>query len=252
MSEIDLRKAMNAVSDVVQNRPQPIRQFDQIYMKSGDMVMQTEFVARWASGKRLCFVGDGDAISVCVAYLNSLGIIGYGPEEVMVLDFDQRIVNAINKFAEDHRIRHLSARLYNVLEALPDDLPDFDRFYTNPPWGQYNDGASICVFMQRGMEALKYHGEGLLLIGDDREVPWTQEVIATVQKEAIGRMFHVTRMQPEMHQYHLDDAPTLRSCNLILRSVPSAKPMGKSEGITDPDRLNNFYGLSDVSANGTV
>lgn len=45
--EIDLRKAINALSDVVQNRPRPIRQFDQIYMKTGDMVLQSEFVAAW-------------------------------------------------------------------------------------------------------------------------------------------------------------------------------------------------------------
>ena len=33
MPEIDLRDALNAVSDVIQNRPRPIREFDQIYMK---------------------------------------------------------------------------------------------------------------------------------------------------------------------------------------------------------------------------
>lgn len=64
--EIDLRAALNAVSDVIQNRPRPLREFDQIYMKAGDMVMQSEFIARWADGKRLAFIGDGDAISVCV------------------------------------------------------------------------------------------------------------------------------------------------------------------------------------------
>ncbi|MXX87965.1 MAG: hypothetical protein F4213_17505 [Boseongicola sp. SB0677_bin_26] len=71
MSEIDLREAMNAASDVVQDRPRPIRQFDQICMKSGDMAMQTEFVARRASGKLSCFIDDGDAISVRVAYLQA-------------------------------------------------------------------------------------------------------------------------------------------------------------------------------------
>ena len=50
MPEIDLKRALNAVSDVIRNRPRPIRQFDQIYMKAGDMVMQSEFVARWADG----------------------------------------------------------------------------------------------------------------------------------------------------------------------------------------------------------
>ena len=43
-SEIDLRAAINAVSDVVQNRPRPLREFDQIYMKSADMVLQSEIV----------------------------------------------------------------------------------------------------------------------------------------------------------------------------------------------------------------
>jgi len=79
MPEIDLRDAMNAVSDVIQNRPRPIREFDQIYMMAGDMVMQSEFVARWADGKRLVFIGDGDAISVCVAYLKQRWSRNFGP-----------------------------------------------------------------------------------------------------------------------------------------------------------------------------
>ena len=36
--EIDLKAAINAISDVVQNRPRPLREFDQIYMKAGDVV----------------------------------------------------------------------------------------------------------------------------------------------------------------------------------------------------------------------
>lgn len=59
--EVDLRAAINAVSDVVQNRPRPLRELDQIYMKTGDMVLQSELVAQWADKKRLAFIGDGDA-----------------------------------------------------------------------------------------------------------------------------------------------------------------------------------------------
>src|SRR5260370_28568103 len=50
--DIDLRAAINAISDVVQNRPRPLRELDQIYMKTGDMVLQSELVASWADGKR--------------------------------------------------------------------------------------------------------------------------------------------------------------------------------------------------------
>ena len=71
--QVDLQEAVNAISDVIQNRPRPLRDFDQIHMKAGDMVMQSEIVADWANGKRLAFIGDGDAISVCVAYLKARG-----------------------------------------------------------------------------------------------------------------------------------------------------------------------------------
>src|SRR6266545_4740296 len=117
--EIDLRAAINAVSDVVQNRPRPLREFDQIYMKTADMVLQSEFVARWADGQRLAFIGDGDAISVCVSYLHHREILSYAPAEIVVFDFDERICNATTRFADTERIENLSARLYNTLEAFP-------------------------------------------------------------------------------------------------------------------------------------
>ncbi len=132
--EIDLKAAINAVSDVVQNRPRPIREFDQIYMKTGDMVMQSEFVANWSQGKRLAFIGDGDSISVCVAYLHARGILGYGPSMTTVFDFDERIVSAINRFADHERLENLQAVLYNCIDAFP-QAKQYECFYTNPPMG---------------------------------------------------------------------------------------------------------------------
>ena len=41
-------------------------------VKSGDMVMQTEFVANWADDKDVAFIGDGDAISIAIAYFFQL------------------------------------------------------------------------------------------------------------------------------------------------------------------------------------
>src|SRR3989442_7887366 len=156
--DIDLRAAINAISDVVQNRPRPLRDFDQIYMKPGDMVLQSELVARWADRKRLAFIGDGDAISVCVAYLHKRGIIGYGPSAITVFDFDERIVGAVTRFADKERLAQLDATLYNCLDAFPGTAA-FDCFYTNPPWGASNDGESVKVFTQRGMEAIGYRRE---------------------------------------------------------------------------------------------
>lgn len=176
---IDLREAMNAISDVVQNRPRPLREFDQIYMKTGDMVLQSEFVAKWAHEKQLAFIGDGDAISVCVAYLQKRKILEYGPSRIMVFDFDERIVGAVKRFADKERLENLDAVLYNCFDAFP-SLSAFNRFYTNPPWGASNGGESVNVFAQRGMEAIGYDGQGMIVIADDEELAWPKQVLANV------------------------------------------------------------------------
>lgn len=240
MSEIDLKAAINAVSDVVQNRPLPLREFDQIYMKTGDMVMQSEFVARWADGKRLAFVGDGDAISVCVAYLTARGIIEGGPAEITVFDFDERVVNAVRRFASAEGIDHLNAVLYNCIDSLPDFEP-YDLFYTNPPWGASNGGESVNLFVERGFELMHYEGEGLVVIGDDPDVDWTKSVLHSVQRFGSDAGFFVGRMTPHLHSYHLDDAPNLRSCNLLFKSLPSNGRTPENRARVGSE-LEHFYG----------
>lgn len=240
--DIDLKDAINAVSDVVQNRPRPLREMDQIYMKTGDMLLQAELVARWANGKRLAFIGDGDAISICVAYLRARKIIDYGPSKIVVFDFDERICGAITRFADRERLDQLESRLYNCLEAFPAES-SFDYFYTNPPWGASNDGESVKVFAQRGMEATGYGGEGLVVIADDDELEWCKRVLHATQRFASDSGFFVRKMMSKMHLYHLDDAPELRSCNLFLGAVGAPKNQkGASLPISDPKRLAHFYG----------
>ncbi len=239
--EIDLKAAINAVSDVVQNRPRPLRELDQIYMKTGDMVLQSEMVARWADGKRLAFIGDGDAISICIAYLKQRGIIDYGPTEIVVFDFDERICGAVERFADKERLEQLRAKLYNCLDAFPGP-ETFDCFYTNPPWGASNDGLSVRVFVQRGMEAVAYAGAGMVVIADDQEIEWPQYVLANTQRFALESGFYVQRMMSRVHQYHLDDEPELHSCNLMLKALPGVRPLRPSQPITDQSQLENFYG----------
>ena len=239
--DIDLKAAINAVSDVVQNRPRPLREFDQIYMKTGDMVMQSELVSRWADGKRLAFIGDGDAISVCTAYLTAKGILDTGPAHITVFDFDERIVQAVTRFADKERIDNLDAVLYNCLDAFP-DLEPYDRFYTNPPWGASNEGESVKVFTQRGMEAMHFSGEGMVVIADDVELEWPKQVLHRVQQFAVEQQFYVSRMMPRLHAYHLDDAPDLKSCNLMLASLPGIGRHPESRAIRGRDQLDHFYG----------
>ena len=229
-TEIDLRTAINAVSDVVQNRPRPLRNVDQIYMKTGDMVLQSEMVAKWAAGKKLAFMGDGDAISVCVAFLQSRKILDYGPSKITVFDFDERICGAVARFADREGIENLTSTLYNCLDAVP-ALEPFDCFYTNPPWGASNQGESVKVFTQRGMELVNFGGEGLIVIADDHQLAWPQEVLFKTQRFILDSGYYVQKMQSRLHTYHLDDNPDLRSCNLMIKALPTNEIRWRSEAI---------------------
>jgi predicted methyltransferase len=211
-------------------------------MKSGDMVLQSEMVAKWSDGKRLAFIGDGDAISVCVALLKKREIFSYGPTAITVFDFDQRICNAITRFAEHEQLANLDSQLYNCIDAFPQP-GNFDCFYTNPPWGQSNGGESVKVFLQRGVEATGYKGEGMIVIADDSELAWPQQVLANTQRAALDMGHYIQKMQPKLHLYHLDDNPDLHSCNLIVKALTGAAELAMPIAtITDPERLANFYG----------
>jgi predicted methyltransferase len=176
-----------------------------------------------------------------VAYLHKREILGYGPTEIAVFDFDERVCGAVTRFADRESLVQLRASLYNCLDVFP--CPgEFDCFYTNPPWGASNDGESVKVFVQRGMEAVGYAGQGMVVIADDDELEWCQRVLANVQRFSVESGFFVQRMTSQLHRYHLDDAPDLRSCNVILRALPASRPPGPSVPISDPERLANFYG----------
>lgn len=239
----DLRNAINAISDVVQNRPAPLREFDQIYMKVADMVIQAEYVARVFDNKKIVFVGDGDGIALSAAHLKSEGVIDYGPIAITVLDFDERIVNSVKRFGEKLKDSvEIYAHLYNVSDPIPaEHLNAYDGFHINPPWGASNDGESVVVFLERASEATRPGGLGIMVIADDPALPWTQHVLKDAQQRAIELGYVVSEMQPQLHLYHLDDAPDLRSCSCMMRQVDSELNPSQSHPLTAA-RLKNFYG----------
>ena len=239
----DLRRAINAISDVVQNRPTPLREFDQIYMKVADMVIQAEYVARVFDNKDIVFVGDGDGIALSAAHLRAQDVISYGPKSITLLDFDERIVNSVRSFGEKLQPKvKISACLYNVAEALPEEhFGAYDGFHINPPWGASNGGESVIAFFERGSQATNEKSLGIVVIGDDPELGWTQDVLRDTQRRALELGYVVSELLPQLHEYHLDDAPDLRSCSCLFRRI-DASLMEKSSEPLEEARLANFYG----------
>jgi len=243
LEKVDLRKAMNAISEIVANRPRPLREFDQIYMKSADMLLQAEHVSRWFKDRKVVCIGDGDAIGLCVVYLHHTKVLSSGPEHLTVLDFDERVVRSVRHFAEHHNLTsRLSAELYNVADPLPPhQWRAHDGFYTNPPYGKSNGGKSIHAFTRRGMEACKQEAVGCVVLADHPDYAWTQEVLLDTQRFSIDNGFLVAEMIPQFHTYHLDDAPDLTSCSLVIRRMAKCSPEYGSAPLSK-DELEHFYG----------
>ena len=240
---IDLRACLNAISDVVNNRPRPLREFDQIFMKTADMLLQTEHVSRLFEGKRVVFIGDGDAIGLCLVHLHNMRLLERGPKSVHVLDFDERVVLSIRASAERFGIsQKVSAELYNVADALPQEHWEcFECFHTNPPFGASNYGKSIKAFLQRGMEAMGHDAVGCLVLADHPSHPWTRDVLLTTQRVLVQSGFMISELLPEFHHYHLDDVPDLTSCSMVVRRV-EYQPIAYASIPLEPSMFANFYG----------
>jgi len=243
MKQINLRESLNAISDVVNNRPRPLREFDQIFMKSADMLLQTEHVSRYFDDRRVVCIGDGDAIGLCLVHLHNLKILDKGPRELHVLDFDERVVLSVQQFAKRFNIAdRVSAELYNVIDPLPKKhWRKFEGFYTNPPFGKSNDGRSVEAFIKRGEEALGKDGVGCLVIADDSRLQWSRDVLLATQKMVLNNGFMITELLPEFHHYHLDDVPDLTSCSMVVQRVKAPLARYSSKRLEEA-QLNNFYG----------
>lgn len=241
---IDFRACLYALSDVIINRPRPLRLFDQIYMKLPDMLLQAELISRWFKDKKVLFVGDGDAIALSLVHLGVQKLLPGLPTFVTVLDFDERVVGSVNQFASHYRITdRIGAELYNVADPLPQrHWQQHDAFYTNPPWGASNDGSSVASFIERGIESVHGQALGCVVIGDHREYPWTHKVQFVTQQLLFEHGFRIAEMLPEFHRYHLDDNPELTSCSLLVQRYDDT---GATEYKSQPlssERLEKFYG----------
>lgn len=240
---IDFRECLAALSDVIINRPVPLRLFDQIYMKIPDILLHAELIGRWFDGRRVAFIGDGDAVALAMVHLSERRLIPGERSHVVVFDFDERQVNSINQFASRHQLAsRIRAELYNVADRLPEvHWNVFDAFHTNPPWGASNGGSSVRAFVRRGIECCHGSSVGCIVIADQPSLPWAEEVSIETQRLVIKHGFRVAEMVPQFHSYHLDDNPGLKSCALIVtRGAVGEAPI--TSVALEEDERRNFYG----------
>jgi predicted methyltransferase len=243
MAQIDLRKSLNAISDVVNNRPPPLRAFDQIYMKTADLLLHAEHAGHCFKERDVVFIGDGDAIGLCLIHLHNQGLLPDAPAHVHIMDFDERVVLSVRSFAKAFDIQdRVTSELYNIAEPLTrDNWQRFGGFHINPPFGQSNNGRSIEAFLNRAFEASGPNAVGCIILADDARYSWTREVLYKIQQVILQNGWMISELLPEFHHYHLDDVPDLTSCSLVIRRNEFTSQPYRSEPLPKT-MLENFYG----------
>jgi N4-bis(aminopropyl)spermidine synthase len=242
------QKSKNTIlHDLERSRPNALRDYDQIAMHGRDLLAQVEYIAPSLANQSVVFVGDHDGTA---ALLGALSRQGYVPEpaRIMVLDFDIRVLEMVEKFSHKYEFQDLlEVEFYNVFDPLPVDLVEaFNVFYTNPPYGMSNQGESGRLFIVRGCEmVLRQGGFGYVILPNDTQRPWTLTAFNRTAEFLRQYGWMVQEVRDEAHGYHLDDDPTLRSASIKVQRMnqdPIIMPWARRA--VPADAIPFFYGRS--------
>ena len=227
------------------SRPRPNREIDQIFMKPGSQLNQVKLIAPFIADKEVVFVGDGDCMALSIGYLAEQQVIK-GPTYMRVYDFDRRIVAFVNAVAAELKFGdRIVAEHYNVRDAPPiTSLRKHDVFYTNPPYGSKNEGFSGIAFLVRCMEMCKTLGSaGAAILPFDPHEEWARIAMHRIQTFMLQHGYVVSGMLTEMHSYHLEDRPRLRSGTVLFSRVEEHTSTHFGTAFDD-ETLRHFYGSS--------
>lgn len=197
-------------------RPPSLRIFDQIPMNTADHVRQIKLITPYLAGQAVAFVGDSDGASMLLGMLNTYA--HQRPSRMLLLDFDERLLNGVRAIAKRFGFgRILETQLYNVFDPLPSHLVgQFDWFYTNPPYGSNNQGASARLFITRGCELTGLNGKGCIILPHDGARNWTRDAMLMTQRFLCQYDWMTSEKINELHRYRLDDDEALTSSLMLV------------------------------------
>ena len=237
---------VDLVAQVTQHpeRPRPIREFDQIFMLPGSQVVQALLMADYLKYRDVVMVGDGDCMGLVMAHLANKNVFK-APAKLRIFDFDERLLGFIEMAIRDLRLPAdlISCHRYNVLDPIPEEFSQsHEVFYTNPPYGSADHGECGKLFLGRCMEFCKPAPSwGVALLPFAHKEDWSRHAMANIQGFLASNGYVVSEMIREIHQYHLDDRPSLRSCNMVVDRVTTVTPPLAGKTVS-ADQVPFFYG----------
>lgn len=147
----DFQEILEKFKEIVKERPEPIVEYIQGYMKEEDVIRRIVFMHSYQDlkDKNIILIGDDDLLSIALA-LTKL------PKRVVVLDIDERLVNFLKEINRKYDF-NIEIIKYNVSEPFPKKLiKKFDVFSCEP----LETYSGLKLFIGRGINSLKKNGVG--------------------------------------------------------------------------------------------
>lgn len=132
---------------ICQHRPPARKEYNQGFITPEATLARVAFL--WEredlEAKAIIILGDDDLMGVAAALT---GV----PQQVVVLEIDDRLVKFINQIAQQEGLENLQAVRYDLREALPQEwIASFDTFLCDPA----ESFIGFKLFIERGLLALK-------------------------------------------------------------------------------------------------
>jgi hypothetical protein len=139
------RHILEKYKKIARNRPEAIEKYDQGFISYEGVIRRVEFIyERGDIYGKIFVVGDDDLFSIAASLTGM-------PEKIFVVDIDERLINFINRIAEEFSL-NVEAAVYDVQSEFPDELKKkFDVFVTDP----VETIPGLKLFLSRGVTTLK-------------------------------------------------------------------------------------------------
>ncbi len=143
------QEVLKTYKEISAERPEAIELYDQGFISHEGVIRRVEFVHERGdlANSKIFVVGDDDLFSIAAALTGM-------PKKVTVVEIDERLVNFINKTADEYSLP-VEARVYDVQQAFPDDLRGkYHVFVTDP----VETLPGLKLFLSRGVSTLEGPG----------------------------------------------------------------------------------------------
>ncbi|MEM2583552.1 MAG: bis-aminopropyl spermidine synthase family protein [Candidatus Thermoplasmatota archaeon] len=135
--------------EIMKKRPCAVEKYDQGYMGCEDVLRRLSFIyERGDLIGKIFVIGDDDFFSIACG-------LTFLPKKVTVVEIDKRIVEFINKIADEYSLC-VEAYIQDIRKENEEFFKKFDVFVTDP----VETIPGIKLFLSRGAYSLKRNGAG--------------------------------------------------------------------------------------------